>query len=88
MALTIDTEDAVPHVLSIRGIATVTQHAAVVPEYELSAYRYLGDDAAQALLARLDDPVTVMARIAVRPTWVGLIDFDTRLPAALGGVAA
>jgi hypothetical protein len=27
-----------------------------------------------------------MARIAVRPTWVGLLDFAERLPAPLGGV--
>jgi hypothetical protein len=28
-----------------------------------------------------------MARIAVRPAWVGVLDFETRLPSALGGVA-
>jgi hypothetical protein len=27
-----------------------------------------------------------MARIAVRPAWVGLIDFQTRLPDVQGGV--
>lgn len=26
--------------------------------------------------------------IAVRPTWVGVLDFQTRLPSALGGVTA
>jgi hypothetical protein len=31
-------------------------------------------------------PGTRMARIAVRPTWVGVIDFESRLPSALGGV--
>jgi hypothetical protein len=30
---------------------------------------------------RLDQPGTVPARIAVRPTWAGLIDFASRLPA-------
>jgi hypothetical protein len=87
VALTIDTDDAVPLALSIRGTAVVTEHAGVVPEYALSARRYLGDEAAGALLTSLDDPVTVMSRIAVVPAWVGLIDFDTRLPAALGGVS-
>jgi hypothetical protein len=28
-----------------------------------------------------------MARIAVRPSWVGLVDFQTRLPSTLGGIA-
>jgi hypothetical protein len=27
-----------------------------------------------------------MARIAVRPTWVAVMDFETRMPSALGGV--
>ena len=27
-----------------------------------------------------DDPSTRMARIAVRPAWVGVLDFETRLP--------
>jgi hypothetical protein len=27
-----------------------------------------------------------MARIAVRPNWVGVVDFQARLPSALGGV--
>lgn len=88
VALTIDTEHAVPHVLSVRGTAIVTEHAGVVPEYALAARRYLGNDAADALLASLDHPMTVMARIAVTPAWVGVIDFDTRLPAALGGIAS
>jgi hypothetical protein len=29
-----------------------------------------------------------MARIAVRPTWVGTLDFQTRLPSHVGGIAA
>jgi len=29
----------------------------------------------------IDQPGTRMARIAVRPTWVGLLDFQRRLPA-------
>ena len=87
VAVTIDTEGFPPEVLSIRGEASVTEVAGVVPEYALAARRYLGDEAAGALLTSLDDPVTVMARIAVVPAWVGLIDFDTRLPAPLGGVS-
>jgi hypothetical protein len=33
-------------------------------------------------------PGVRMARIAVRPTWVGTLDFQTRLPRHVGGVAA
>jgi hypothetical protein len=58
----------------------------VVPEYALAARRYMGEEAAAGYLAQIDQPGTRMARIAVRPTWVGVIDFQTRLPRALGGV--
>jgi hypothetical protein len=34
----------------------------------------------------MSQPGTVQARIVVRPSWVGLLDFTTRLPSALGGV--
>ena len=39
------------------------------------------------MLASMDQPGTVQARIVVEPVWVGLLDFVTRLPAPLGGVA-
>lgn len=38
------------------------------------------------MLAAVDQPGTVQARIAVRPDWVGLLDFMTRLPSVQGGV--
>jgi hypothetical protein len=85
VALTIDTEQFPPMVLSVRGQATVTEQQGVVAEYAMSAHRYMGDAAAD-YLAMLDDPSTIMARIAVAPTWVGLLDFQTRLPRGMGGV--
>jgi len=86
VAISIDTDQSPPRVLTVRGTATITEHKGVVAEYALAARRFLGDDAAVGYLAMLDDPRTVMARIAVVPAWVGLIDFETRLPSALGGV--
>jgi hypothetical protein len=86
VAVAIDTEGFPPEALSIRGTASVSEVAGVAPEYALAARRYLGEEGAAAYLASLDHPSTRMARIAVLPTWVGLIDFRTRLPDALGGV--
>jgi hypothetical protein len=86
VAVTIDTETSPPEVLSIRGRATVTEHDGVVPEYAEAARRYLGAEEAAPYLAQLEHPSTRMARIAVRPAWVGVLDFETRLPSALGGV--
>lgn len=85
VAVTVDTEAFPPEVLSIRGRAEITEADGVVPEYARAAHRYLGSEQATAYLAQIDHPSTRMARIAVRPKWVGLLDFQTRLPSALGG---
>lgn len=85
VAVSIDTETFPPHVLSIRGRAEIAEVDGIVAEYARAAHRYLGSEEATAYLAQLDHPSTRMARIAVRPTWVGLLDFETRLPSALGG---
>jgi len=52
-----------------------------------AARRYLAPEEATAYLAQIDRPITRMARIAVRPSWVGVVDFRKRLPSALGGVS-
>jgi Pyridoxamine 5'-phosphate oxidase len=86
VAISIDTDTYPPELLSVRGRATVTEVAGAVPEYALAARRYMSEEAAAAYIGQIDHPGTRMARIAVRPTWVGLIDFQTRLPSAIGGV--
>jgi hypothetical protein len=58
-----------------------------VDEYEASAHRYLGDDAAAEYLAQIDRPGTRMARIDLRPKWVAVVDFQSRPPSALGGIS-
>jgi hypothetical protein len=40
------------------------------------------------MLAALDQPGTAQARISVRQTRVGLLDFVTRLPGVQGGISA
>jgi hypothetical protein len=86
VAVSIDTESFPPEALTIRGRASITEVDGVVPEYADAARRYMGEAEATAYLAQLDDPSTRMARIAVAPAWVGLVDFRTRMPSALGGV--
>src|SRR5262249_11753028 len=87
VAITIDTEPFPPDVLTIRGDATITEVGGVDPDYAAAAWRSLRDDAA-AYLQQIDQPETLMARIAVRPAWVSLIDFSDRLPSALGGITS
>jgi hypothetical protein len=86
VALTIDTEEFPPQSLTIRGRAEIDEVEGLAPEYVASAHRYLGDAAAPQMVESMGQPGTVQARIVVRPTWVGLLDFATRLPSPLGGV--
>lgn len=86
VALSIDTESFPPHILTIRGTAVIEEVEGVAPEYRAAARRYLGADAGDAMVAGIDHPGTRQARIVVEPAWAGLIDFDTRLPSASGGV--
>ncbi|MFG1805122.1 pyridoxamine 5'-phosphate oxidase family protein [Streptomyces sp. NPDC049040] len=84
VALTIDAASTPPEVLLIRGRAEVTDVEGIVPEYALAQYRYGSREQADAALAAVDHPGTRMARIAVRPEWVGVLDFRTRLPGGVG----
>jgi hypothetical protein len=86
VAVSIDTESFPPEVLSIRGLADITEIDGVATEYAEAAQRFLGAEQAAGYLAQIDRPGTRMARIAVRPTWVALMDFESRMPSALGGV--
>jgi hypothetical protein len=82
---------AAPHVRHPAGrLAALRANSEVdgIPaEYASAARRYLGDEAAQAYLAQIDQPGTRMASISLHPTWVGVLDFQSRLPSALGGIA-
>ncbi len=86
VAISIDTDQFPPQVLQIRGRVSITEVDGVVEEYAKSAHRYLGDDAATSYLNQINKPGTRMARIALRPTWVGILDFQMRLPSPLGGI--
>lgn len=85
VAVSIDTEDRPPKVLLFRGKVEISEVAGTDPDYAISAHQYLGDDGAQQLLTMADHPDTRMARITLRPTWVGLIDFESRVPGVMGG---
>jgi hypothetical protein len=85
VAVSIDTDTRPYHVLQIRGTAQTETVEGVSPEYEAAAKRYLGDEAARALVNQLRGMSTHMARISVKPEWVAVIDFETRFPSAMAG---
>jgi hypothetical protein len=54
----------------------------VVPEYALAAAKYSGAEQGAAWVGQF--PLDVrMTRLAVRPTWVAVLDFTTRFPSAM-----
>jgi hypothetical protein len=83
VAIVIDDAGSFPYrELTIRGRAELQPWEGVVPEYALAAKRYFGEEQGAAWVATVQDLPQV--RIAVTPTWVGLIDFEDRMPSALG----
>jgi nitroimidazol reductase NimA-like FMN-containing flavoprotein (pyridoxamine 5'-phosphate oxidase superfamily) len=80
IAVTIDAATTPPSVLLIRGKAEVTDVDGIVAEYALAQRRYAGEEQGAANVAEVDRPGTKMVRIALRPQWVGVIDFVTRFP--------
>ena len=87
VAVMIDTETFPPEVLTMRGGVTISEVDGVPAEYASAARRYLGDEAAAEYIGQIDQAGTRMARIDLRPSWVGVLDFQSRLPSALGGIS-
>jgi general stress protein 26 len=82
VSVTIDDSSAWPyHALLVRGLASVEMLDDVSPEYAESASRYFGPEQGEAWVATLRGQP--MARVAVTPTWVAVLDFETRFPSAL-----
>ncbi|WP_051406859.1 pyridoxamine 5'-phosphate oxidase family protein [Nocardia sp. CNY236] len=81
VAITIDTNSTPPEVLLIRGPAQVSEVHGLLPEYA-AALRKGGSERVEQDLALLSARAPRMERIAVRPTWAGLMDFRTRYPEA------
>ena len=50
-------------------------------DYAAAARRYFGEKQGNAWVAQLRGQP--MVRIAVTPSWVGVLDFETRFPSAL-----
>jgi nitroimidazol reductase NimA-like FMN-containing flavoprotein (pyridoxamine 5'-phosphate oxidase superfamily) len=82
VAVTIDQSTSWPYrALLLRGNATVEMLDDVSEEYAAAARRYFGDEQGEAWVNQLAGKP--MARISVTPTWVTVLDFETRFPSAL-----
>ena len=83
VALTIDGNTWPYKVLQIRGTARVETVPGVAPEYALAAERYFGPEQGKAWVKQVGGMFSQMARIAVTPEWVAVLDFEQRFPSAI-----
>ncbi len=88
VALTIDQDCFPPKVVLVRGTAQVDVIDGVVPEYARAARRYLGDEQGAGWEEQARGMFKQMARIAIQPEWVKILDFQTRFPKAIEEAAA
>jgi PPOX class probable F420-dependent enzyme len=88
VALTIDEDAFPPKVVLVRGTARIEVIDGVVPEYAKAARRYLGEQGGAAWEEQARGMFKQMARIAIQPEWVKILDFQTRFPKAIEEASA
>jgi hypothetical protein len=87
VAMTIDTESFPPHILLVRGTATLRVVDGVPPEYLAASKKQIGAEGMPAFEAEVREMYDQMVRIEVEPRWAKVIDFQTTLPSALERLA-
>jgi hypothetical protein len=80
VALTIDTTTQPPHVLLVRGTASIEIVDGVVPEYLEATKKYVGAEQWPAFEEQVRATYKQQARITIVPEWAKLLDFETRVP--------
>ncbi|MFC5185619.1 pyridoxamine 5'-phosphate oxidase family protein [Actinomadura harenae] len=79
VAVCIDTTEAPPQVLMLRGRVTLAESDGVLPEYATMQRAMMGEEAGTAYIEAIDQPGLRMVRIVLRPAWAGVLDFQNRL---------
>jgi pyridoxamine 5'-phosphate oxidase-like protein len=83
VGLTIDTETHPPHILLIRGTASVEIVDGVPAEYLEASRKTMDADQFRGFEQQVRGTYDQMARISIRPEWAKLIDFETTMPQAV-----
>ena len=78
VAVCIDTHDGPPLVLTLRGRVTLEEVDGVLPEFAAAMRKVRGTAETDAYVAAIDRPGLRSVRIGLRPTWVGVVDHQTR----------
>jgi hypothetical protein len=80
VALEIDEPNWPYHRLQLRGTVSTSDFPGIVPGYRETAIRYLGEQFGNMFIGQLEGFGIPMKRIAIKPDWVGLYNFETRNP--------
>lgn len=87
VAITYDSYTPPFKVLYIRGIVHLSPFDGIVPEWAQAGEREMGKEGGAAFAGMVDGMlkagVTKMIRLAVEPTWVGILDFERRFPSGI-----
>ncbi len=83
VAVSIDRDSWPPKVLLIRGTVRVDTVEGIAPEYAAMIRRTMGEEEGRFALNEATRLYPRMTRIFIHPDWVGLLDFETRLPSAV-----
>ena len=83
VAVSIDRDFSASKILLIRGTVRVDTVEGIAPEYTAMIHRTMSEEDAEALLKEAARLYPRMTRFFIHPDWVGIIDFETRLPNAL-----
>ncbi len=83
VAVTIDSDTMPYKVLMVRGTIRVDVVDGIAPEYEAMSRRVMGEEGAREWLANMRPICPRMARVFIKPAWVGILDFERRFPSAL-----
>ena len=82
VALSIDRDSRPARVLLIRGTVRVDTVEGIAPEHAAMLRRTMSAEGAEISLAHAAALYPRMTRIFIHPEWVGLLDFERRLPSA------
>jgi hypothetical protein len=80
VALTIDTTDFPPNILLARGVATIEFDKGLPDEYVEASRRIVGEDRMAEWEAGVRAENRNMALVTITPTWIKVMDFETRFP--------
>ncbi len=87
VAVTFDSYTYPFKVLYIRGTAQLSPHDGLVPEWVQAGERMCGKEGGQAfanmVYGMIKAGACTMLRLSVKPTWVGILDFERRFPSSI-----